>query len=83
MNNKIYDAGANAVMDFAYTGTAQAISLPRGQYIIECWGAQGGSYSSYYGGAGGYSVGTITLTKKFYGFIYLCWWTTRSYNFNR
>ena len=21
MNNKIYDAGANAVMDFAYTGT--------------------------------------------------------------
>ena len=64
MNNKIYDAGANAVMDFAYTGTAQAISLPRGQYIIECWGAQGGSYSSYYGGAGGYSVGTITLTKN-------------------
>ena len=39
MNNKIYDAGANAVMDFAYTGTAQAISLPRGQYIIECWGS--------------------------------------------
>lgn len=64
MNNKIYDAGANAVMDFAYTGTAQAISLPRGKYIIECWGAQGGSYSSYYGGAGGYSVGTITLTKN-------------------
>ena len=29
MNNKIYDAGANAVMDFAYTGTAQAISLHR------------------------------------------------------
>ena len=45
MNNKIYDAGANAVMDFAYTGTAQAISLPRGKYTIECWGAQGGSYS--------------------------------------
>lgn len=65
MNNKIYDAGANAVMDFAYTGTSQAISLPRGQYIIECWGAQGGSYSSYYGGAGGYSVGTITLTKNY------------------
>lgn len=64
MNNKIYDAGANAVMDFAYTGTAQAISLPRGKYTIECWGAQGGSYSSYYGGAGGYSVGTITLTKN-------------------
>ena len=25
---------------------------------------KGGSYSSYYGGAGGYSVGTITLTKN-------------------
>lgn len=34
MNNKIYDAGANAVMDFAYTGTAQAISLPKEK--IEC-----------------------------------------------
>ena len=63
MNNKIYDAGANAVMDFAYTGTAQAISLPRGQYTIECWGAQGGTYSGYIGGYGGYSKGTITLTK--------------------
>lgn len=65
MNNKIYDAGANAVMDFAYTGTAQAISLPRGQYIIECWGAQGGYRSSSdYGGKGGYSVGTLTLTQS-------------------
>ena len=33
-----------------------------GTYKLEVWGAQGGSYSStYYGGKGGYSVGTITL----------------------
>ena len=72
MNNKIYDAGANAVMDFAYTGTAQAISLPRGQYIIECWGAQGGYRSSSdYGGKGGYSVGTLTLTQSTDLYIYV------------
>lgn len=72
MNNKIYDAGANAVMDFAYTGTAQAISLPRGKYIIECWGAQGGYRSSSdYGGKGGYSVGTLTLTQSTDLYIYV------------
>ena len=72
MNNKIYDAGANAVMDFAYTGTVQAISLPRGQYIIECWGAQGGYRSSSdYGGKGGYSVGTLTLTQSTDLYIYV------------
>lgn len=63
MDNKIYDVAASAKIDFTYTGKSQAISLPKGKYIIECWGAQGGSYNTYYGGAGGYSIGTLTLTK--------------------
>lgn len=72
MNNKIYDAGANAIMDFGYTGAVQTISLPKGQYIIECWGAQGGYRSSSdYGGKGGYSIGTLTLTKSTDLFIYV------------
>ena len=72
MNNKIYDANANAVMDFNYTGTAQSISLPKGQYIIECWGAQGGYRSSSdYGGKGGYSVGTLTLAQSTDLYIYV------------
>lgn len=67
MNNKIYGIGAdnssNTNMNFSYTGSVQTATLDPGKYILECWGAQGGSYSSYNGGYGGYSKGTITLTK--------------------
>lgn len=67
-NNKIYGVGSanynGSVMNFDYTGSVQTATLAPGTYKLECWGAQGGSYSSYYGGAGGYSVGTITLTKN-------------------
>ena len=50
------------ILNCPYSGSAKSITLPKGQYKLECWGAQGGSYSTYYGGAGGYSVGTLTLT---------------------
>lgn len=51
-------------MAFAYTGSTQSMTLDAGTYKIECWGAQGGSYSTtYYGGKGGYSVGEITLEE--------------------
>lgn len=53
----------NDIMNFDYTGSTQSKTLKPGTYTIECWGGQGGSYSSYIGGYGGYSKGTITLTK--------------------
>lgn len=53
----------NGIMDFNYTGSTQSKTLKPGTYTIECWGGQGGSYNSYIGGYGGYSKGTITLTK--------------------
>lgn len=53
----------NDIMDFNYTGLVQSKTLKPGTYIIECWGGQGGTYSSYIGGYGGYSKGTITLTE--------------------
>ena len=53
----------NDIMDFNYTGSTQSKTLKPGTYTIECWGGQGGSYSSYIGGYGGYSKGTITLTE--------------------
>lgn len=53
----------NDIMDFNYTGLVQSKTLKPGTYTIECWGGQGGTYSSYIGGYGGYSKGTITLTK--------------------
>lgn len=66
-NNKIYGVGSanynGSVMNFDYTGSVQTATLAPGTYKLECWGAQGGTYSSYIGGYGGYSKGTITLAK--------------------
>lgn len=66
-NNKIYGVGSanynGSVMNFDYTGSVQTKTLKPGTYTIECWGGQGGTYSSYIGGYGGYSKGTITLTE--------------------
>ncbi|MDE7396063.1 MAG: hypothetical protein K2M95_08120, partial [Clostridiales bacterium] len=47
-------------------GSAQSIKLPAGKYKLEVWGAQGGEgyYGNTYGGRGGYSYGTITLTSE-------------------
>lgn len=53
----------NDIMDFNYTGSVQSKTLKPGTYTIECWGGQGGTYSGYIGGYGGYSKGTITLTE--------------------
>lgn len=53
----------NDIMDFNYIGSVQSKTLKPGTYTIECWGGQGGTYSSYIGGYGGYSKGTITLTE--------------------
>lgn len=66
-NNKMYGVGSanynGSVMNFNYTGSVQSKTLKPGMYTIECWGGQGGTYSSYIGGYGGYSKGTITLTE--------------------
>lgn len=62
------------VFNFAYTGSVQQITLPKGKYKLQCWGAQGGtSYgsSSGVGSKGGYSEGVITITQPttFYIFV--------------
>lgn len=49
------------VLNYEYTGSVQSIDLPKGIYKLEVWGAQGGTYSTYGGGLGGYSVGVLTL----------------------
>ena len=50
---------------FDYTGNEQEYVVPEdGKYKLETWGAQGGDIiSSYSGGYGGYSVGTVSLKK--------------------
>lgn len=50
------------IINCSYTGNYKTITLPKGTYKLECWGAQGGSYNTTYaGGKGGYSCGTITI----------------------
>ena len=53
------------VFEYDYTGSEQTFTAPKsGYYKLETWGAQGGSHNStYYGGYGGYSSGTIYLNK--------------------
>ena len=59
-------------LEFAYTGEEQIFTTPvAGTYKLETWGAQGGSYSTYLGGYGGYSVGTIELEKNKILYIYV------------
>lgn len=54
------------VFNFDYTGSVQEITLPKGKYKLQCWGAQGGSVTGTYaiaGSKGGYSEGVLTLTN--------------------
>lgn len=50
------------IINCSYCGAVKSVTLPKGEYKLEVWGAQGGTYSSYGGGYGGYSVGTLTLS---------------------
>lgn len=53
------------IYDYDYTGSVQKLTLPKGKFKFECWGAMGGYRSSVaYAGRGGYSVGTLTLTTN-------------------
>lgn len=59
------------IINCPYSGSSKEITLPKGIYKLECWGAQGGYRSnSSYGGKGGYSVGTLTLNSETKLFLY-------------
>lgn len=67
------------VYKFEYTDSEQSVTLPKGKYILECWGAQGSgnnvpngvSGNKGYGGKGGYSKGVLTLKSERKLFIYV------------
>ena len=63
LKGKTYPVGT--VFNFDYTGKVQEVTLPAGQYKLQCWGAQGGNSGSYSGtgSKGGYSEGLLTLTE--------------------
>ena len=45
--------------------------LPRGSYLLEVWGAQGGNSYEYEGGKGGYSSGVLTIQESTNAFFYI------------
>lgn len=60
------------ILNYSYTGAVQSVTLPKGTFKLEVWGAQGGyRSSSTYGGLGGYSAGTIELTAATTLYIYV------------
>ena len=61
------------ILNYAYTGAVQSVTLPKGIYKLEVWGAQGGDANATYafGGRGGYASGIITLNQKKEVFIYV------------
>lgn len=62
---------AGDVINFAYTGAKQSVTLPPGRYKLECWGAQGGYRSNAsYGGKGGYAQGELSLDIETILYVY-------------
>ena len=61
------------ILNYDYTGAVQSVTLPKGTYKFEVWGAQGGNANATYalGGRGGFASGIITLNKKEEIFIYV------------
>ena len=53
------------ILNCPYSGEAISITLPKGKYLLEVWGAQGGyRSSSTYGGKGGYAKGVLELLEE-------------------
>lgn len=59
------------ILNFSYTGKGQSVTLNKGTYTLEAWGASGGDEGTTSGGNGGYSVGTLSLdsTKTLYLYV--------------
>ena len=57
--------------DFNATGSSKKISLSRGVYLFECWGASGGDDGSIKGGSGAYVSGRITINKATDFYVYV------------
>lgn len=60
------------ILNCSYSGTYKVVTLPQGTYVLEVWGAQGGTgYSSNAGGYGGYAKGTLTLSAATALYVYV------------
>lgn len=51
------------ILTCEYSGASKQLTLPKGIYIFECYGAQGGIFRDAIGGLGGYAKGKIEITS--------------------
>ena len=61
------------ILNCPYSGAVKSVTLPKGKYKLECWGAQGesaGASSNILGGHGGYSVGTVEIKENTIIYLY-------------
>jgi hypothetical protein len=69
----------SGTMEFTYTNrSCKAQTLNPGKYLLEVWGAQGGTYNTNLGGKGGYSTGILTITTE--TIVYVCVGSQPAYN---
>lgn len=61
------------ILNCPYSGDKITLTLPAGTYKLQTWGAEGGENPSNKGtpGKGGYSEGTLTLTKETTVYLYV------------
>ena len=62
------------VKEFPYKDCkAEELELDKGEYLLEVWGASGGTYkpSNVLGGAGGYAKGKLTVKEKTKVFVHV------------
>ena len=68
LGNNASAAYEQTVYTFNYTGNVQNVTLKKGRYLFECYGAQGGDTG---GGKGGYSKGALYIQNDMTLYIYV------------
>ena len=65
-------------LEYSYTGDVQRFVVPTGtdSVSMQVWGAQGGTYSSYAGGKGGYAEGRVKVAPRQTLYVYVGGTTT-------
>ena len=67
------------IINYAYSGAVKNISLPKGQYKLECWGAQGGTGYTRVGAANTSTSYTVITTNNYSNYFTI---SNGSYYFN-
>lgn len=63
---------ANDHVEIIQTGTGQHFTLPAGEFVLKCWGGDGGVFTGLYDAArGGYAQGTLNILSPVEAHVYV------------